>query len=120
MDPIHSVGIGSRNSPHISDGTTGKEERRLRETAQELEGVFLGMMMKAMRSTVASGGLFGGTGDNQTYREMFDSEIARGMARAGGIGLAELVVRDRLLRQTPAKPSLDSEVKETREAVVKE
>lgn len=72
---------------------------RVRETAQEFEGVFLGLLMKAMRSSVGKGGLFGETADTQTYRELFDQEIGRSLARAGGIGLAQLVLRDQALRE---------------------
>jgi Rod binding domain-containing protein len=63
-----------------------------------MEGVFLGILMRAMRSTVSSGALFGESSAGQTYREMFDQEITNAMAKAGGIGLAEIVVRDQLLR----------------------
>mgnify|MGYP001049219860 CR=1 FL=1 len=65
--------------------------------------VFLGVLMKAMRSTVGNGGLFKNGADSQTYRDMFDQEIARSMARAGGIGLGQMVLRDQLRRQAAAE-----------------
>ena len=112
MDPIHSVSNGSAGGTHVSAGSAEKDTNRLRETARDLEGVFLGMLMKAMRSTISSGGLFKENSDNQTYREMFDQEIAKSMARAGGIGLAQLIVRDQLLRQSAGEKLPGSECAE--------
>jgi Rod binding domain-containing protein len=88
-----------------SSSRAGSGAERLRETARELEGVFLGQLMKAMRSTVGSGGLFKDNMDSQTYRDLFDQEVARNMAHAGGIGLADLVLRDQLLRGADGKSS---------------
>lgn len=99
MEPILPLGIQASASTKSQAGTPGAEADRLRETARELEGVFLGLLMKTMRSTVGSGGLFKDGTDTQTYRDMFDQEIGRSMARAGGIGLAQMVLRDQALRQ---------------------
>lgn len=99
MDPILPLGIQATRLTKSQAATPGAEADRLRDTARELEGVFLGLLMKAMRSTVGSGGLFKEGTDTQTYRDMFDQEIGRSMARAGGIGLAQMVLRDQALRQ---------------------
>jgi Rod binding domain-containing protein len=99
VDPILPLGLQTTNLMRSQAATPGAEADRLRETARELEGVFLGLLMKAMRSTVGSGGLFKDGTDTQTYRDMFDQEIGRSMARAGGIGLAQMVLRDQALRQ---------------------
>ncbi len=99
MDPILSVDAG-RNAPQASSAQAASDADRLRKTSQELEGVFLGMLMKSMRATVGTGGLFKEGMDTQTYRDMFDQEIGRTLARAGGIGLAQMVLRDQLLRQS--------------------
>jgi flagellar protein FlgJ len=99
MDPISRVSGGER-LPDVAPAKMAPEADRLRDAARELEGVFIGLLMKAMRSTVGSGGLFKEDMSAQTYRDMFDQEIGRSMARAGGIGLAQMVLRDQLLRQT--------------------
>jgi Rod binding domain-containing protein len=99
MDPILPVGIRVNTATAFPATPANSEADRLKETARELEGVFLGLLMKAMRSTVGNGGLFKEGTDTQTYRDMFDQEIGRSMARAGGIGLAQLVLRDQALRE---------------------
>jgi Rod binding domain-containing protein len=102
MNPILPSGITASLPFQVSAAKAGSEAGRLQETAQELEGVFLALLMKAMRSTVGNGGLFKEGMDSQTYRDMFDQEVGRSMAKAGGIGLAQLILRDQLLRQTAA------------------
>jgi Rod binding domain-containing protein len=81
---------------------SGPSPDKVRETARELEGVFLGMLLKSMRATVGNGGLFKEGTDSQTYRDMFDQEIGRSLSRAGGIGLAQLILRDQALREAAA------------------
>lgn len=76
---------------------------RLEETTRELEGLFLGVLMKAMRSSVGAGGLFRNGMSLEAYQEMFDQEVARNLARAGGIGLAHMVLRDQLCRQAASE-----------------
>ena len=99
MDPIASS-RGAAEAPMPSrvlrpEGEAG----RIRETAQEFEGVFIGMLLKAMRASVGSGGLFKNGMDTQAYRDMFDQEVGRQIAKGGGIGLAQLILRDQALRQ---------------------
>jgi peptidoglycan hydrolase FlgJ len=96
MDPTGRTGA----SPALPGATAPRSGAdRVRQTAQEFEGVFLGYLMKAMRGSVPSGGLFREGADMQTYREFFDQEVGRSLARAGGIGLAQLILRDRTLRE---------------------
>lgn len=102
MDPLRQVGPRASQPPATPETAAGQGIQQLQETTRELEGVFLGLLMKAMRSTVGNGGLFKNGSDSQAYRDMFDQEIARSMAKAGGIGLAHMVLRDQLGRQAAA------------------
>ena len=74
------------------------EERRLRSTAHEIESIFLSQMLKTMRQASGKGGPLSGTGQ-RVYQELMDEHMGRAMAKAGGIGLADLLVRDVLRRQ---------------------
>ena len=100
MDPI--LPPSAQPIPHSAfrNPQSPGEADRLRETVQEFEGVFIGLLLKSMRGSVGSGGLFKEGTDTQIYREMFDQEIGRSIARTGGLGLAELIMRDHALRQT--------------------
>jgi flagellar protein FlgJ len=68
-------------------------QARLREAAREFEGVFLGLLMKAMRQATPKGGLFPGGAAREVTEQMFDEQIGRHAARASGVGLAEMLVR---------------------------
>lgn len=58
--------------------------------AQQFESLFLNMMLKEMRKTVNRSGLLGSDAMD-TYQQMFDQQVALGMSRAGGIGLAPFI-----------------------------
>ncbi len=100
MGPIVAVGTGT-----AAGATSGGGTERMKTAAQELEGVFIGLLMKAMRSTVSQGGLFKGGADTESYRDLFDQEIGRSLAKSGGIGLAAMILRDQTLRQAADRVS---------------
>ena len=64
----------------------------LARTAREFEGVFMDILMRAMRSTVPQNDLMGSGGATQIYRQMHDSEIARSLS------CSPSVVRQRVKR----------------------
>jgi flagellar protein FlgJ len=68
-----------------------KELARLKAVSQDFESLFLGYMMKTMRNSVPKGGLWGQSQGEQIFTEMRDDELAKGLAKAGGIGLARLL-----------------------------
>lgn len=78
-----------------------KDDEKLRKTCQEMESVFLNMMLTQMRSTVPKSGLIG-TRQEELFQSMMDTETTRNMAKAGGIGLADLMYRQ--LSQPTADP----------------
>ena len=65
---------------------------RLRQQAEELEGVFLNTLTKEMFAGVNARGTFGGGFAEETWRGMQSEQFAAAMAAAGGIGLADQLV----------------------------
>ncbi len=109
MEPIGPLDTGIPQSALRNPQSTD-EAARFRQTAQEFEGIFLGLLLKAMRPPGGSEGFLAESTDAQAYREMFDQEVGRSLARAGGIGLAQMILRDQERReaaQTNAKPTTD-------------
>jgi Rod binding domain-containing protein len=78
---------------------------RLRQVAQDFEAMILSQMLATMRRAGGQSTL-GGKGQ-QIYQEMLDDELGRTLARSGGLGLADVLVRD-LIRQTPAPKKASS------------
>ncbi|MEQ9395259.1 flagellar assembly peptidoglycan hydrolase FlgJ [Haliea sp.] len=64
----------------------------VREAAQQFEALLVQTMLKEMRAATADDGLFGSS-QMDTYYEMFDQQIALEMTRKGGMGLADMLVR---------------------------
>jgi peptidoglycan hydrolase FlgJ len=64
----------------------------LRGSAKQFEALFINMMLKSMRQATEST-----TGDSghetQIYTSMFDQQISQMMAERGGIGLADMMLR---------------------------
>jgi Rod binding domain-containing protein len=93
-------------------------EAKLRKATQDFESLFLYKLLKSMRATVpkSTESKFG----METMRELTDEQLAVYLAREGGIGLGEMLLRSlqqrgleadeqkNSARSTPAKP--DAEV----------
>ena len=78
---------------------------RVREQAEELEGVFLNTLMKEMFSSVDTENDFAGGFAEETWRGMQAEQFASAMAAAGGIGLADAIVADLLVLQGGRQPT---------------
>lgn len=75
----------------------------LRRQAEELEGVFLTTLTKAMFSGIDGRGPFGGGFAEQTWRSMQAEQFAASMAEAGGIGLADQLMSELIAIQSASQ-----------------
>ena len=83
--------VAGPGDPTRTSGTTPAEAARIRQAARDFEAIFIGQMLQTMRrSPLARGPL---TGGNDMYRGMMDDELAKAMARGGGLGLADMIAR---------------------------
>src|SRR5690606_32749646 len=65
-----------------------------RAVAQQLESLFLGLVLKEMRAAgTIEGGLFDGDGV-KLYQDLHDRQLALALARGPGIGLADAIYRE--------------------------
>jgi flagellar protein FlgJ len=64
----------------------------LRTVAAEFEALFLQQALEAMRDATIEGDLFQSDAV-RSFREMADRQLAADLARSGGIGLADVIVR---------------------------
>jgi Rod binding domain-containing protein len=74
---------------------------KAKQTAQEFESVFLSTVLAQMFSTVEGGaGPLGGEGTGgETWRSFLTEEYANEITKAGGIGIADQVMREILSLQ---------------------
>jgi len=75
----------------------------VREAAQQFEALLVQNMLKDMRA--ASQDELFGSSQMDSYYEMFDQQVALDMARNGGFGLADVLVRqlESAARQAPVE-----------------
>ena len=71
-----------------------QEAEALRRAAQEFESVFLSEMLGPMFEGLDTEGLGGGGMGEQMFRPMLVERYAESISRAGGVGIAENVVRE--------------------------
>src|SRR5690606_4260943 len=73
----------------------------LGEAAVQFEALVIGMLLESARAARLGDGLLDGDGTEQ-YLELMDRQVALELARAGGLGFADMIVRQ--LGGTPAGP----------------
>jgi len=101
-----AAGAGNARSTATTGATSldAAKKARLAKAVKDFEAIFLGMMMKSMRSSVpkdeAGGESFGG----DMMESMFDEELARQMAGRSNLGLAEMMYRSITHEPLPAAP----------------
>ncbi|MGX7950780.1 peptidoglycan DD-metalloendopeptidase family protein [Oleidesulfovibrio alaskensis] len=71
-------------------GDSKSREQRLRESCEGFESLFIQKLWQQMRATVPKEGYLHSR-DEEMYQSMFDQELAKKMASAGGIGLADML-----------------------------
>lgn len=74
----------------------------IRQTAVDFEAMFLSQMFNHMFSGIKTDGLFGGGAGEDTWRSMMVDEYGKATARAGGVGIADQVMRSLLAAQEDA------------------
>lgn len=78
------------NESSSSRLTPEQKEKRLREACEGFESIFIQKMWQQMRATLPQNGLLHSR-DEKMWQDMYDQELAKSMASAGGIGLADMM-----------------------------
>ncbi len=69
------------------------DEAHAKAAAQDFEAFFLTRMMESMFEGVSTNGLFGGGEAEKMYRSLLLDEYGKEMAKLGGIGVQDQVMR---------------------------
>jgi Rod binding domain-containing protein len=70
---------------------TTSDDAKLRQACKDMESVFMGYLLKSMRSTVKTTDLFGSERDESMFRDMLDDEVAKSASKGKGIGIADML-----------------------------
>ena len=89
MSTIPETGGASGPTP----GKDVRERARLQTAAKEFESLFVGYMLKAMRSTLSDESMFGESFGGDMMQGMFDVEMARQLSRNSSFGIGDMLYR---------------------------
>lgn len=105
MSDFSSPDIGTQiNAARYAQGaapasTNTLSLKRMKETAEDFESVFLSEMLRPMFSNIEAASPFGGGPGEKIYRDMQVDEYGKAIAKAGGIGLADSILREMIKMQ---------------------
>mgnify|MGYP001016457710 FL=1 len=72
-------------------------QKELKDTAEQFESLFIQQLLTQMRKTVPDSDLFGDRKAEKLFESMLDEQLSIEMARAGGIGLSDIIYRQMVL-----------------------
>ena len=82
---------------------TPAQTAKVRQQAEEFEGVFLNTLTKELFSSIKTDeSVMGGGFGEETWRSMQSEQLAADMAQNGGLGIAEQLLPDLLAMQEAA------------------
>ncbi|HYG05665.1 MAG TPA: glucosaminidase domain-containing protein [Stenotrophomonas sp.] len=70
---------------------TQSDPQQVDKVSRQLEGQFAQMLVKSMRDASFGDSLF--PGENQTFRDMYDQQMAKAMTEGKGLGLSAIIAR---------------------------
>ena len=95
-DPRLAESLKTKSTGPTSAIKDPKELAKLKRACQEMEGVFMNMLLKSMRNTVPKNKDTGGGFQIETMQSFFDMEMTRNLATStgGGMGLADMIYKN--------------------------
>jgi Rod binding domain-containing protein len=88
LQPLSSV----RDLNSLS-GPKTHSDAELREVSKNFETIFMQMMLKEMRNSVAKSSLLGNSQATEIFESMHDEQLSKQLASSGGIGIGDLIYR---------------------------
>ncbi len=111
ISPIPEIGKALQAAHTEAKAAYTKEKSRVTKATQDFEAVFIGMMLKQMRKSMAGdNALFGKSSESKIYQDMMDDSLAQQMSKTGTFGLAKAMVKS-MERALPPDPDAPLPVK---------
>jgi len=101
MIDINSLGSASMMPTAAANRKDTPEA--IKKALVEFEALFINQMLKTMRESIEKTSLFHGGSGEDIYNSMFDMELSRSLASAGGIGLEKTFMKQ-LLKEYNIEP----------------
>lgn len=94
--PFDVLSAQGQSLPTVGDMA---RKKKIAETAQAFEAQFLSTMLQPMFSSLSTEAPFGGGNAEGMFRSFLTDAIAKQTARAGGIGVSDVIQREMLKLQ---------------------
>ena len=94
--------IGTINTALPPAPKSGVDLAAARRAGEEFESVFLGQMVSQLFAGLGEDPLTGGGAGGNLYRSMMQEQYGKTIARSGGLGIADSVVRQMIKQQEKA------------------
>lgn len=101
MDAISPVGVSPAllQKPDAASAAELAKRGEIKATAQKFEASFLSIMMQQMFQGVKQDAPFGGGSGEEMFRSLMTDAFAQQMAKAGGVGISDMVAKEMLKLQ---------------------
>ena len=83
--------IDEKKEPSAYDKAKEKRSKRLMDACVEAESLFVGQMLKQMRSTVTKGELLHGGQTEEIFEDMLYDQYALSMSKTANLGIAKMM-----------------------------
>jgi len=96
LSPTLTYPSASRAVPTVDPKAVPEDMRRM---AQDFEAFFIGRMFESMFDGIETEAPFGGGNGERMFRSLLLDEYGKSTAKAGGIGIADSIIRQLLATQ---------------------
>lgn len=100
--PTNSVYTDIQGLSQLRHRAAADAPAALQEVSRHFEALFIQMMLQSMRQATPGDPLLGDR-QGEMYRDLFDKQISENLSAHGGLGLADIIVRQ-LRQDTQAPP----------------
>lgn len=85
----------------LTEAAKSGDPRRVEDACREFESLFIYRLLRELWNTIPKGGALAEGVGAGAYRDMYQMELARYVAKNGGIGLADMLVAQLAARAAP-------------------
>lgn len=103
MDQLALPSLPQSLTTSLPTMSNARTEAQMRETAEEFEAGFLGIMLNTMMAGVGDDPVLGRSSGSDTWRGMLTEEYAKTISSRGGIGVADQIYREMIRMQEAAQ-----------------
>ncbi len=75
----------------LQNAMRSRDDKKLRQTCEDLESVFVYRLLSAMRSSIPRSDFITRGMATETFESMLDEEYAKTISRQGSLGLADII-----------------------------